>query len=449
MGENVSMRNQLRALSERLQGNYWFIPLLMALAALLISSLSILLDQSIRDSSISLFGMDYSAGVDGARTLLSTLAGSMITVVGLVFSLVLVVLSLASTQYGPLVMNNFIRDRGNQFVMGLFLATFLYCIRVLQAIHDDSEVAFVPHLSILLATLLAVTSVTVLIYFIHHIAAGIRSYSVLASIHETLHDTIEEYCPPRAVDGAALAHPNPHLSDEPPPTDLERAAPLRSGSAGYIQLIDEDALVALAAEHHVLLELRYRVGMFVLPGSLLGRVYPPESSSEALQAAFEEAIYLGEMRTPQQDVELMMTQIVSIAVRALSPAVNDPFTAVACIDRLGETLVDLASRHLPPARRYDSTGTLRLITTPVTFESLLHLAFDQIRSYGAGDLTVILHLLRTIQSIGECLHDPTDESALERYAASIVQESRKVHPDDYAQQMIAARYQAAAQMLRE
>lgn len=438
------MKNTLIALGDRLRNNYWFIPALMAVGAFMLSFVTVAVDSQFGGVTGVLPQWDAVSNAEGARTVLATIAGSMITVAGTTFSLLLVVLSLASQQYGPLVVGNFIRDWGNQFVLGMFTATFLYCMRVMTVIRSENEGRFVPQFATLVGVGLAVFSLAVLIYFIHHISESIRSYTIIGKIRHNLQMTIEEMYPEGRDAG------NSEFSAAMPPADYtERSAPILARDGGYLQLVDEEALLALAEEQDVVLELPHRQGAFILKGSLIGRLYPAEKQGTTLSEQFNEALYVGDQRTPAQDVELMITQMASIAVRALSPAINDPYTAGICIDRLGEALSDMARRKLPPYQRCDSEGRLRLITTPITFDEMVHLAFDQIRHYGGEDLVVVTHLLKTLRMIGESLHDTADESALRRYAQIVRDESLSIHKSDYARQMIELAFASAIMALAD
>lgn len=417
------MRNRISALWDTLQSSYWFIPMLMAAAAFLLFLLTINIDLRVPDEFLRSIDWIYRNAPDGARSVLSTIASSMITVAGLAFSLTMVVLTLTSQQYGPLVLGNFMRDRANQFVLGTFTATFIYCLLVMRTIRSVEEGFFVPHISTFIGFLLSLGSVTVLIYFIHHVSASIQSTAILSRIGDSLHDTIDDLFPESIGEGADRLHiDKPH---ETIPSNFdEQSLALRARDSGYIAYIDTDALLAAAKAHDIILELKYRPGNFLTARSTLGRIYPLERVTTELEDAILDAFILGDRRTQAQDVEFLIDQIVSIAVRSMSAAINDPFTSVMALDRLIEGLCRLGERPSPSPFRYDDGQRLRVITNPVTFKEVFYRAFDEIRRYGSSDLKVALHLLTAIEILGECIR-PENRRILPAYAEVIWHQCRE------------------------
>ncbi len=397
------MKNRLHALWDTLLSSYWFVPTIMAFASFVAFLITISLDAS--------FGADFTRSTswlfhntpDSARLIFSTIASAIMTVLGVVFSLTMVVLTLTSQQYGPLIVTNFMRDRGNQFTLGTFTATFIYSLLILRTIRGSiSEGFFIPHISSLVGFGFALASLAVLIYFIHHVSMSIQSTEVLAKISATLLDTIDDVFPQQI---GASAHRLEISESERPANFADQSQPIRSTQTGYIDYVDGDVLFNLTCEHDILLELRYRPGEFVNEGAVLGAVYPLERVTQELINTLQAAYIVGNRRTPAQDVEFLIDQLVSIAARAMSPAVNDPFTAKMCLDRLGQGLCKLGARPLPSGRRYDDSGHLRVITQAITFESVFFRAFDEIRQSGGRDLAVAIHLLNLFSVIGECVRD--------------------------------------------
>jgi uncharacterized membrane protein len=242
------------------------------------------------------------------------------------------------------------------------------------------------------------------------------------------------------------------LNIEQPETTLpenfdDQSVVVRAAESGYIAYIDANALFALAVEHDVMLELIHRPGFFVTAGAALGRAYPLERASESLEDAFRDAIILGDRRTHYQDVELLIDQIASIGVRAISPAVNDPFTATMCLDRLVEGMCSLGKRDIPSAYRYDDARRLRLITNPVTFEGVFYRAFDELRHYGAGDLKIALHLLGAIQVIGECVREE-NRAVLIAYAEMVWSEAHDKLTHEHDRRRLDAGYRDTKRALR-
>lgn len=389
------MKNRLIALRERLSGSYWFIPTIMAITAAVLSLATIKLDEGMGRELAWVSGLIYVDSPEGARAVLSTVASSMITVTGVVFSLTMVVLSLTSQQYGPLVLNQFMRDRGNQFVLGVFTSTFIYCLLILRTVRGVENSVFIPHISVLTGLGLSIASLAVLIYFIHHVSQSIQAPRIIARISEDLIDAIDHLFPAQ-------------FGKESHPPDMEKthqivmkrfeqdAYAVKAEESGYLQMIDDTALFQVACKHHVVVQLEAHPGEFFFKGQILARVLPLREGSEELSDDIRNVFIFGGYRTNTQDIGFIFTQLRSIAVRSLSPAINDPFTATMVIDRLGQALYVLLQRDFPSMYRYDKKMTLRVIATPVTFETLFYTAFDAIRHYGHADLSVAVRLLEVM-----------------------------------------------------
>lgn len=387
------MDTQLLGLWSRIRSSYWFLPSLMLIMSVALSLFMIRLDEAVEISWIRGVAWLYINEAESARTLLSTIAGSMITVAGITYSIVIVALTLASSQFGPRLLRNFMRDTGNQVVLGTYIATFMYCLLILRNVRMIDGVAFIPHLSIALALFLATLSLGVLIYFIHHAAASIQISSILAGVGKEMESNIAQFFPER-------------IGEEPPEETAPRlprgftreAAPLSTLKSGYLQTVDEDGLYELAREHDLLLSLNYRPGDFVVEGGELVKLWPGERLTDALKTAIRNKFIIGDYRTQGQDLGFLFDQLVEVAARALSPGINDPFTALLCIDRIGAGLAFMTERKIPSAYRYDS-GKLRVIAVPVSFEDAVSRSFGPIRRYGAGSLLIILALFRVIEMV--------------------------------------------------
>lgn len=408
------MRLRLLNLWYRLRASYWLLPALAAAGAVALSLGTVAMDQSLVERAQPRLAWLYAGGPEGARALLATVAGSMITVASLTFSITMVALSLASSQFGPRLLINFLRDTGNQVVLGTFTATFLYCLLVLRTVRNGPENPFVPHISVTVALALAVASVGVLIYFIHHAAVGIRVERVIAAVNRDLVATIDRL------------FPGPLSQEAPAGRELEVPAEFESGGtsiaargSGYVQAVDLDGLLRIAHERDALLWVRRRPGHFVIQGSSIALVWPPDRGDERLAADVNEAFILGAERAAEYDVEFAVTQLVEVALRALSPGINDPFTAIACVHHLGAALARLAGRRAPSRYRYDDDGRLRVIADATDFEGVVNTAFDQIRQAARTNAAVTIALLETLAVIAPSVETPEDCAALLRQAAMI------------------------------
>lgn len=419
----------------------------MACLAVALAVAAVELDKAVGDDWLERLGWSYSGGAEGASLLLGTVAGSMIAIAGTVFSMTLVALSLASSQLGPRLLRNFMRDTTNQVVLGTFVATFLYCLLVLRTIRRADEVAFVPHLSVSIGLLLAIVSVGVLIYFIHHISVSIQADEVVARVGRELEEGIGRLFP------GQLGQPGPDTSIAPGdaalPAAFEREArPVGALEDGYLQLIDADALMALASQEDLLLRLERRPGHYLVQGQAMVMVWPGERVTDALVDQLNEAFVFGNQRTATQDVEFSFQQLVEIAVRALSPGINDPFTAIACVDRLGSALSSLARRDMPSPLRFDSHGRLRLVAPGSTFAGIVDTAFNQIRQNARSNPAVTIRMLDAIAQIAGQMQHTQDAACLQRHADMIVRGAREAVPETEDRLVVEARYVATTQALR-
>lgn len=417
------MKNRLISLSDKLSASYWFIPMLMGLSAILLSIITIELDEGIGRDLRWVTGLIYVDSPEGARALMSTVASSMISVAGTVFSLTMVVLSLTSQQYGPLVLAHFMRDRGNQFVLGIFTATFIYCLLILRTIRGVENSIFIPHISVLVGLGLSILSLAVLIYFIHHVSQSIQAPNIITRINNELVEAVEDMFP------AQLGHEPPPIVDESLQNNLierfsETGFPVKTSESGYLQMVDPDALIQIADEHNLIMSLDVLPGRFLYQGQTLVRVLPKTALDKALSKTIESAFIIGSNRTRTQDIEFTITQLSALAVRALSPAINDPFTAIMVIDHLGEALCAVLTRQQPSMFRYDSENQLRVIATSVTFKTLFHTAFDQIAHYGYGDPKIDVRLMQVFKALWDCATAESDRTFLETTLNRLFEESR-------------------------
>jgi uncharacterized membrane protein len=438
-------RERLLDTWDALRASYWFVPSIMALAAVAFSFLTLALDQAVQDEDIPALGWMYTGGPEGARALLSTAAGSMITVAGVVFSIAIVVMTLASVQFGPRLLRNFMRDTGNQLVLGTFIADFLYCLLVLRAVRDAAEGTYVPHISVTVGVSLTLASIGVLIYFIHHAAASIQIGNILFAAGRALDASIDHLYP------SLVGHEPPKGSGDPAalvPARFEKdSQPIEARHTGYVDAVDSEGLLDEAVRRDLLLRLEIRPGSFLEPGVVICRAWPAQRVDPRTAQRIERAILVDRQRTERQDVEFAIQQLVQVAVRALSPAINDPWTAFMCLDRLGASLSRLAGRPLPSTYRFDDRGRLRIIADASSFEKMASQAFTEIRRYGAASLTVTVRLLETITVVAEHASRPDDLAALRRHAERIERGCQATFDDPSELKVVEDRYRAALEAI--
>jgi uncharacterized membrane protein len=405
---------------DRIRGSFWFVPGLMVAGALLLALGTVALDQSLGDGPEDLPEWVYGGGAEGASAVLATIAGSMATIAGVVFSLTLVTLSLTAQQFGSRLLRNFMRDLPTQVVLGTFTATFLYCLLVLRSVRRVDEGVFVPHLSVTLAVLFALASLAMLIYFIHHVAMSIQADEVVERVAAELRRTIDRLFPEPFGHGA---QDDVAVRDALPPGFDRQAVPVCAAADGYVQRVDGEVLLREATGRDLVVAVDARPGAYVVAGMVLLRAWPAPRLDDAAAKKLAAAFVIGEQRTPAQDLEFSVGQLVGIAGRALTPDTNDGASATTCIDRLGSALCRLAGRRMPAPLRYDDAGRLRLVARGSTFPEVLDLAYDPLRQYARACALpgAFVRLLQSLAVIARSAHRADDRAALRRQADLVVE----------------------------
>jgi uncharacterized membrane protein len=425
--------------SEALRTNLWLFPAVEGLAAVLLFVATISVDRAAFHGQLSLPSWVISGSPDAARQILSALAAAIITVVGVVFSIMMVTLTLASSQFGPRMLRTFIRDRGTQLTLGTFVATFLYAMLVLISIGGT----FVPHLSVTTALALTVVDLGVLIYFIHHTATAIQLPEVIASIARDLSEAIDVETGADAGD-SGVAGEGPSLAILQGRLDHEGRV-LTAPASGYLRFVRHATLVRIAASSDAVIQLHHRPGHFLTQGHPMATVWPAEAA-DIIGRRLENVHITGPLRTLSQDIAFGIDQMVEIAIRALSAAVNDTFTALACIDWLGDSLCKIAIEWHPHACHRDRDGAIRLITVPVSYERLVQRSFEKIRQASAGMPAVMIRQLDALSKV-MAVAPPDRVQVLLDQAEMIQRENLRTVPEPADQADITARYDALIQRL--
>jgi uncharacterized membrane protein len=389
---------------------------------------SVALDHAIGNEWVRDLGWVWAGSADGARSVLSVVAGSVMTVVSIVFSITITALAQTSSHFGPRVLRNFTSDRGNQFVLGTFIATFVYCLLVLRTVRSIEESSFVPYLSVNIGVVLALASLAVLIFFIHHISQSIQAENLIAEVGTDFQHALPVLFPDRIGQeseraDAAQEEQCQRESCQPSEQAWQEARVIAASGNGYVQRIDDERLMQLACQHDLILRLVRRPGDFVAQNSPLLGVLPPSRVVDEVERQLRGCFSLGTHRTPHQDAGYPLQQLVEIAAHALSPGINEPFTALTCIDWLGASLRGVAEREIPSPLRRDESGQLRVLARPLSFSELAATAFDQIRLYGAQNPDVVARLLDTIAELASHLHRDEDRLTLARHARLIGQDA--------------------------
>jgi uncharacterized membrane protein len=349
----------------------------------------------------------FGAGVEGARGMMSTIAGSMMTVVGVTFSMILMVLALASSQYSSRILRNFMRSRVTQVVLGIFAGIFTYCLIVLRTIRGGDEGAFVPSLAVFFGFALALGGVGALVFFIHYIASSIQASNIIASVANETINTIERLFPENIGQGPA------ENNDIPTPDLLAewtwRTVPSRE--SGYIQIVDTAALLRVARDRKTIVRMVRGIGEFVVRDTALVSLALRDPLDQETIADLQATFTISRHRTVEQDAGFGIRQIVDVALKALSPGINDTTTAVMCVDYLTAILASLAPRQIPSVYRYEEE-ILRVVAKGPSFESLLTESFDQIRSNAKGNVVIMSRMIDAIQTLAGLMAAPQRRRAL-------------------------------------
>src|SRR5579871_738332 len=383
----------VRRTAYTLRGGFLVRPLAIALTLGLVGASLSWLEQTTPEIASWVPRMLFPSHSDPqlAQVILGGIAASIMTVVSIVFAILLMTLTLASMQFSPRIIVSFVRDRVVQWTLGVFLGTFCYCMAALPAARNVPH-PFSPVATVTGALVLALVCVAWLLFFIHHISQAISVNHIVDRIAGETEDVIDQIMPhPRS--SAADWHPHPETHNQ------GRETPLTVTTSGYVRFIDLPALLARAKSRRVRVRLTRRIGQFVPAGFPFFMVTNVRELLPEDLEALRAAIDIGPTRTLQQDAEFGVLQIVDIALRAISPAVNDPSTAINCIDQLSRILIRWVSRDPPKCYLSSPPHVVRLEVRWITTDELLDTAFEQIRHYSQSDVAVSLRLLRALTDI--------------------------------------------------
>ena len=423
---------------EALRTNLWVVPVVETVAVVLLFGFTYTVDREAYDGTIQFPSWVLSGTSDVARVLLATVAAAIITVVGIVFSITIVALTLASTQFGPRMLRNFVRDPGTQIALGTFVASFCYAMISLVSVGGGPHGEFVPHLSITVTLIFTLLDVAVLIFFFNHIASMIQLPVVIAKIAGTLDAEIGGLEHDGDF-GVGAAHGRSH--EELLAQLTESGAPIRTPRSGYLQVIRHDTLVKIATRADAVVQLPYRPGHFVVAGQVIARVWPPEAA-----ASVEDRLALGHVtgayRTLPQDISFGFDQLVEIALRALSPAVNDTFTGMTCVDWISDCLVRLSTSWRPHRIRRDAQGQIRVIAFQPDFGRIVERCFDTIRQAAVGMPAIMIRQLDALGKIIEQIPDRKRRTPLVRQAEAIQRLSLATVPDPSDRADVTERFEA-------
>ena len=432
------MTSYIRWLWAKLNSNYWFYPALFAVSGAVLALVMVWLDRNGFADRLSQVDWLIPARPTGASNMLTVIAGSMIGVASTVFSITIAAVAYASGTYGPRLLTNFMQDKGNQFSLATFIGTFVYALTVLRSVRAEDEVAasaadaassnlpgFAPQLSLLVGMGLMALSVAVLVFFLNHIPASIRINTVLEGIGR------------RLIEDIGNIYPNVNKgyeSDQPP-----QGQPILAVESGYIQIIDFDGMVERAKKANTRIALEVRTGDFVHPGMALARLCNDKISDE-LADGIRSEFTLGATRTPEQDPQFLVDELVEIALRALSPGINDPFTAITAMHWLGTATAFLGTRDLrKDLTDNDDEAAPRIVPLPDDFEHYLSRGFGNVRSAAATSSTAALVMFDTLRNAAAPIEDASRRGLLAREGRRLMEQSRE-HLSGPDLEQVEARY---------
>ncbi|MCB0324779.1 MAG: DUF2254 domain-containing protein [Bdellovibrionales bacterium] len=426
------MRAHLAKYWDLLRSSYWFLPAVMAIAATVAACLTLYIDLAGGTSANRVFADYAPTDAESAARVLTLIAGAMVTIISLVFSVVIVILTLASSQFGPRLLYTFMRQQGTQVALGVFVAVFIYSLLILSSFKMGPDIPPVPALSTVIALVSAVVAIGVLIFFIHHMADSIQAPRVIAAVRHDLAVAIDRYAAPQSEQPSSFPVLPPLLAPDV----------VRSNREGFLQACDFEGVLHLATQHDLLVRFRHRPGDFILRDAVLVEVQTANGGalSDELRQSITTAFVFGSRRTVIQDVEFALSQLVEIAVRALSPGINDPFTACTCIDNLSGALAELARREMPRDVRSDEHGTPRLVLDQTDFAGFVDAAFDQIRQQAGTLVGVQIRMLEALKAVGQFVHTVEQRAALRRQANLILEGVAELQLASGDRDAIHARY---------
>lgn len=427
------MLTRLLTAWHRIWMSLWALPLLMVLVAIAAAILAVHVPLRQGDNSVWFL---YSGSAEEAPPFLTSLVTAMITMATLVISITMVVLTLAAQQLGPRLIRSFMADRRTQATLGLFFATVVYLLLVLRAAYGNVET--VPNLAVSGGTLLVLLCLVALLVFVHHLARSIIADNSIERVGEALDEDILRLLPP----------PGGKYEKAPDKRPSETGSPLSLKANGYVQGLDYEGLVAIAQEADAVIEISFKPGRHVVQGSTYAWISPADAANDDIRDQIESCVVVGGERASIQDLEASVRQLVEVGLRALSPGINDPFTATAVIDRLTTSLAKIMRRGPAQCVWTDSDGVVRLIAPHSTFANIVQEAFRQIRQHGSDQPAV---LIRLVESLGQllALADKDQQAALKEQVEIVLETGRRDIPQKQDLESLERRAQEALDRAKE
>ena len=391
---------------DAIKTSFWFTPCLILFLTITSCIILLFIDLYAGLDSVHWLAFLYHADANITRSLLTTIASSVMTVVSITFSITIVALTTASSQFGPRLIRNFMEDKSTQIVLGVFISLFIYCLILVRMTDDFAKSHFLPGLTFAGAIAMTLCGILLLIYFIHHVSKNLQSDNIIDNVYSELQCSINQIFKQQKKEEdttsnkkSAITKPNIE-SELVSPVNKREAIPLKSPACGYIQTINYSHLTKVMKKLDGYLEVSVNPGDFVVNLMVTMNCHIKHLSKED-EKSLHNGFTLGPKRTPIEDPEFAVHQLIEIALRALSPGINDPYSAIACIDKLTAMICNLTQEHFPQGTTYDEDGIKRVSYKTTSFQNLANIAYDQIRQYSQTCLAVQLRLLEGLIRVAE------------------------------------------------
>jgi len=441
---------------DRLKVSFWFAPAVMSLGAILLVMVMNWVDSLIPNAMLLNSKLVLSASGSELRSMLIAMAGTILATAGVVFTLLTLPLSTVAAQYGSRLLRLFLGDRTTQFVLGMFVGTFVYCLAAATSIPYGDVVREAPQVLVSMGLLLMLATFGSLILLVQHISTMLQAPQIAAAAGAELLEVVQSEIRDETGNVAKeTSLPEAGTPAVPNTIAVEQVMkesegyPVRVKGTGYIQYIDPEYMLTLAGEKDLVIRLLRKPGAFVWHGEVVALVWPAGRIDQQVDRQLRLAFRLGNQRTPTQDVEYAVNQLVEMAVRAMSPAINDPFTAMTCLDYQAQGLALMAQKGREFPHIYDREGRLRLVFEPLPFSQLLNSAFDMLRHASCDNATVLLHMLEVIEAISRETKLPERRQLLLQHASLVLAESRAGALTEPDRQLIQCSVEALQSKLKK
>lgn len=426
------MVNELKKFWSSVRSSLWFVPTIMVVSAIILALILVEFDGSTQREWLAEYPRVFGAGADGSRGMLSSIASSMITIAGLSFSLTIVAMSQTSSQYTSRILRNFMRDSRNQFVLGFFVGVFAYCLVVLRTIRGGDEGAFIPSFAVLFGLILAIGSIGVLIFFIHYIATLIQASTIIGTASEQTLKSVENLFPEELAEEADAAEEERMLAE----LSADDWRVIGAFKTGYIQNIDSEEMINFAEKCGGVFKMERGIGEFIVKNSPLVSFNGRNSPDFAENPDFKDLFTISKYRTIDNDAAFGIRQIVDVALKALSPGINDTTTAVVCINYLTSILSEIACRRIENPIR-SKNGKVRVIARGETFKSMIDVAFNQIRDAAEANAEIYLKLLDSLETIARQTKSRKRLNVLAEHISLISSEAERALKSDFNRRRVS------------